>query len=292
MAETPWYFTPSDVNSLHSKRADYRIFYGKDPEQFGDLRLPTGPKPYPVAIIIHGGCWISKFATLQNTAALSDALRDAGIATWNIEYRATDQNGGGFPGTFDDIAKAADHLREIAGQHQLDLNHVIAMGHSAGGHLALWLAARRKLASDSAVYSSNPLNLNGVLVLGGVPDLKAFKALGKTVCGEDVIDKLLGGSDERYKEISPKELLPLGTPQILVYGADDQVVPAELGRVYVKATQEKGDVAVLYVVKNAAHHEYNAPNSITWPLVKSAVFSLLQGSMIKDSSSFHCLIEE
>jgi acetyl esterase/lipase len=292
MAQTTWYFTPSDVNSLHIKQADYRLFYGKDSQQFGDLRLPTGSKPYPVAIIIHGGCWISKFATLQNTAALSDALRDAGIATWNIEYRATDQTGGGWPGTFDDVGEAADYLREIAQKHQLDLSHVIAIGHSAGGHLALWLAARHQLALDSAVYTSHPLNLSGVLVLGGVPDMKAYRAHGKVVCGEDVIGKLLGDSDKRYKEISPKELLPLGIPQILIYGADDQAVPPELGRAYVKVAQEKGDVSALYVVKNAAHHEYNVPNAITWPLVKSAAFSLLQGSMIKDSDSFQCLIQE
>src|SRR5579863_926362 len=195
MAQTAWYFSPSDINSLHSKPADYRIFYGKDPQQFGDLRLPTGSKPYPVAIIIHGGCWISKFATLQNTAALSDALRDAGIATWNIEYRATDQNGGGWPGTFEDIGNAADYLREIADQHPLDLNRIVAIGHSAGGHLALWLAARHKLSSESVLYSSHPLNLSGALVLGGVPDMRAFRARGESICGEDVIEKLLGGSN-------------------------------------------------------------------------------------------------
>jgi acetyl esterase/lipase len=291
LAQNTWYFTPGDVNSLHSKKADFRIPYGKDPQQFGDLRLPDGSQPHPVAIIIHGGCWISKFATLQNTAALSDALRECGIATWNIEYRATDQSGGGWPGTFTDVGQAADYLREIAKMHGLDLNHVIVIGHSAGGHLALWLSSRHKLPKGSALYVSNPLHLQGALVLGGVPDLKAFRNLCKTVCGEDVIERLLGGNDERYREISPQELLPLGTPQILVYGAEDRAVPPALGRSYAEAAREKGDMCALYVVKNAAHHEHTAPNSITWPLIKSAAFSLLQGTMIKEPSSFQCLIE-
>ena len=296
--ENTWYFTPSDINSLHSKPANEQIAYGSEPLQYGKLRLPNSEGPHPVAIVIHGGCWTSKFATLQNTEALSDALRDQGMATWNIEYRGIDASGGGWPGTFEDVGSAADFLKEIAGKYSLDLSRVVVIGHSAGGHLALWLAARHKIPSDSALFKENPLVLRGVIALGGIPDLKTFRKRGSSEqgCGEDVIGKLLGSSpdlvSEHFMEASPKELLPLGVPQILIYGADDLVVPADLGRAYMQVAQKKGDSIELFIVKGAAHHEYVAPNSVTWPVVKTAVISLLNGVNIKNTGTFQCLLEK
>lgn len=281
LAEHPvWHFTAADVNVLHSKPADYRIKYGNDPLQFGDLRLPNQKGPYPVAIIIHGGGWVSTFADLQNTAALADALRDLGIATWNIEYRREDNKGGGWPGTFTDVAQATDFLRKISPQYSLNLNRVIVIGQSAGGHLALWVAARQKLSPSSSLYLSNPLKLQGVIALGGVPDLKAFRQQAIKTSGLDIVGKLLGNTSEsiqkHYHDASPIELLPLGTPQILIYGTEDRIVPIQFGEDYLKAAKQKGDHSVqLIAVKGAAHHEYNVPNSISWPQVKAAVLSLL-----------------
>jgi acetyl esterase/lipase len=278
-AQSTWHFRPSDVNALHSKPADYRISYGKDPLQFGDLRLPSGPGPYPVVIIIHGGCWLSKLADLQNTAALADAFRDMGIATWNVEYRREDDKGGGWPGTFEDVAHAADFLRTIAKQYSLDLNHVVAVGQSAGGYLVLWLAGRHRLLPSSQLYMENPLALKGVIVLGGVPDLKAFRPQGQPVCGADVIGKLLGDTPEQveahYKDASPIELLPLGVPQVLFYGADEQAVPKRFAEAYIKAARKKGDTVKLVEIEYAGHHEYNVPNSVTWPAIHSALLSFL-----------------
>src|SRR5215210_6101524 len=128
---------PSAVDKLPSKPADAKVAYGSDPLQFGELRLPKGTGPFPVAVVIHGGCWVSEFATLQNTAAAADALRDAGVATWNIEYRRSNNPGGGWPGTFMDVAAATDYVRELARRYTLDLTRVLAIGHSAGAHLAL-----------------------------------------------------------------------------------------------------------------------------------------------------------
>ena len=275
-AQSAWHFTPADVNALHSLPADYRISYGNDSLQFADLRLPHGQGPYPVAIIIHGGCWVSKFADLQNTAALADALRDSGIATWNIEYRRGDNAGGGWPGTFADVAQASDFLRKIAPKYSLDLSRVVVIGQSAGGHLALWVAARRRLPENSLLYVQKPLPVRGVIALGGVPDLKSFREQGAKMCGQDVVGKLLGNTPEEiekhYKEASPAELLPLGVPQILIYGTEDQVVPITFGNAYLQAAQKKGDVVKIIMVEGAAHHEYNVPNSISWPVIKAAVF--------------------
>ena len=275
--ESSWHFTSQDVTSLHSQPPEFRLHYGNDPLQFADLRLPKGQGLHPVVIIIHGGCWVSKFADLQNISALADAIRDLGVATWNIEYRRTDNTGGGWPGTFNDIANATDFLNKIADRYSLDLNRVIVVGHSAGGHLALWLAARHRLLSSSPLYTQKPTVIQGVIALGGVPDLKAYRTDAKNNCGGDVIDNLLeNSSDKHYSDTSPKELLPIGIPQILIYGTQDNVAPVALGRAYQREAQKNGDPVKLILVKYAGHHEYIVPNSITWPQIKSEILYLLK----------------
>src|SRR5258708_6244242 len=141
-------------------KADQRIAYGSDPQQFGDLRMPAkaGPGPVPVAIVIHGGCWLAEY-DLEYMGRLSAALAEKGVATWTIEYRRVGNPGGGAPGTFNDIAAAAAYLRVLAKQYPLDVKRTVAVGHSAGGHLALWLA------------SSFPLK--GVVSRARVADLRA-----------------------------------------------------------------------------------------------------------------------
>lgn len=217
---------------------------------------------------------------MNNTATLADALRDIGFATWNIEYRRVDNDGGGWPGTFEDIANAADYLRNIKDTYSLDLNRVIVIGHSAGGHLALWLAARDKLPQNSPLYRSTPLKLRGVISMGGVPDLVEFRSKQSTqICGNDVIAELLGHTEAEinthYKEASPIELLPLSIPQILIYGMDDPVIPINIDN-YVKHAQEKGSPIEFIKIPYAGHHEYNVPNSVIWPTIKKWVFTLIE----------------
>jgi acetyl esterase/lipase len=273
------YLRPADVDKLPSAPADHRLNYGSDPAQFGDLRLPKTPGPHPVVIVIHGGCWVESYADVQNTAALSDALRAAGVATWNIEYRRADMKGGAWPGTFRDVAAAADFLRTIAGKYQLDLTRVVAIGHSAGGHLALWLAARPRLPAASPLASPDPLRLRGAVVLGGPGDLKSWREHGERICGGPVVTNLMGGAPEqvpeRYAHGSPAELVPVGVPVTFLTGADDRVAPPRFAEAYAQAARGRGDSVTHAVIPRAAHHEYNAPNSPAWPNVKSAVLSLL-----------------
>lgn len=275
-----WHFTPADVNALHHQAADYQISYGTSSNQVAELRIPKTQELHPVAIIIHGGCWTSKFADLNNTAALADALRNIGFATWNVEYRRVDNVGGGWPGTFQDIANAADYLRKIKDTYSLDLNRVIVIGHSAGGHLALWLAASEQLPKNSPLYRENPLKLRGIISMGGVPDLAGFRSKQiMQVCGNDVIAELLGHTESEinahYKEASPIELLPLGIPQILIYGTDDPVTPINIDN-YVKCAKQDGSSIELIKIKHAGHHEYNVPNSVTWPTIKKWAFTLVK----------------
>jgi acetyl esterase/lipase len=281
--DPPQFLTPADIDALPSKPADARIAYGPGERQVAELRLPrsaaNAPAPFPVAIVLHGGCWVSKFATLRNTAALADALRDAGIATWNVEYRAADNPGGGWPGTFLDAARAADHLRSIAAPYRLDLARVAAIGHSAGGHLALWLAARHRLAPSSPLHAAKPLPLRGVVSLAGIPDLAAFREHGKTPCEGDVVAQLMGGGPaevpERYRQGSPSEQLPLGVPQFLIAGAEDATVPPRFAESYAAAARRAGDEARLLLIPRCAHHEYNAPAAAPWPHILAALAALL-----------------
>jgi acetyl esterase/lipase len=264
-----------DILTRSAMPPDHRISYGPDEFQFAELRLPKGPGPRPVAIVIHGGCWLSQYG-LSYMGHLSAALAEAGVATWSVEYRRVGNRGGGWPGTFEDVAGAADHLRKIAKAYQLDLNRVIAVGHSAGGHLALWLAARKSLPKDSPVYSSDPLPLRGVVSLAGVTDLRR----PGTACDANV-PQLMGGSamDKTaiYNQASPIELLPLGVPSAIVQGDGDTIIPLEMAKEYADAAKKKGDDAKLVVIEKAGHFEIVDPQSFAWETVKNEALSLLKG---------------
>ena len=170
--------------------------------QFGDLRLPPGKGSHPVVIIIHGGCWYSEY-DLKHVAAFSAALMHEGMATWSLEYRRIGDAGGGWPSTFEGVARGADHLRVLARSYPLDLRRVV-VGHSAGEQLALWLAARKRLPKESPLYSPDPLPLLGIVSLAGITDLRGYGSS----CGSAVM-KLLGGSPEEvplwYRQTSPIE---------------------------------------------------------------------------------------
>jgi acetyl esterase/lipase len=135
------YARSQDILTLPPPKADTRISYGDDPVQFVDLRVPKGKGPHPVVIFIHGGYWRAEY-DLTHTGHLCAALAAAGFATWNMEYRRVGQPGGGYPGTMDDVRSGALLLKKTAPEHDLDLSHVVIAGHSAGGQLALWLAAQ------------------------------------------------------------------------------------------------------------------------------------------------------
>lgn len=264
-----------EVEKLPAPPADHRIAYGDDPLQFGDLRLPPGKGPHPVVIVIHGGCWYSEY-DLKHVSAFSAALtRTAGVATWSLEYRRVGDAGGGWPGTFQDVARGADYLRVLARTYPLDLRRVIVVGHSAGGQLALWLAARKRLPKDSPLYSPDPVPLRGIVSLAGITDLRRY-ASG---CG-GAVTKLLGGSPDgeplRYRQTSPIELLPLKVKQRLIHGLLDKIVPPEQSRDYEVAARRRGDDVRLVTVSGAGHFDLIAPQSSAWPAVREAIRSLLE----------------
>lgn len=263
-----------EIEKLPTSPADHRIAYGDDSLQFGDLRLPPGTGSHPVVIVIHGGCWYSEY-DLKHVAAFSAALTRTGVATWSLEYRRLGDAGGGWPGTFQDVARGADYLRVLARTHPLDLRRVIVVGHSAGGQLAFWLATRKRLPKDSPLYATDPLPLLGIVSLAGITDLRGYGS----GCG-GAITELLGGSPDevplRYRQTSPIELLPLRVKQRLIHGLLDTIVPPEQSRDYEVAARRAGDDVKLVTVGEAGHFDLVAPQSSAWPAVQEAIRSLLK----------------
>lgn len=257
--------------------ADVRIMYGPDPLHFGDLRLPAGQtlQPCPVVVVVHGGFWRARY-DLEHIGHVCAALTARGIATWNIEYRRIGNPGGGWPGTLLDVARAADYVRELAPQYHLDLSRVVAIGHSAGGHLAMWLAARSRIPASDATYTLNPISLRGVASLAGVVNLRQAYALRLS---QQVVAAFIGGGPddypERYASASPAALLPLGVPQILIHGTKDGPVPFQISADYVAAARATGDRARLIALEGAHHFEVIDPSSAEWPLVEQAVLELV-----------------
>ena len=243
--------------------------------QFGELRLPEGEGPFPVVVIIHGGCWMAAF-NLKHISPLAGAVTGLGLATWSLEYRRVGDKGGGWPGTFADVAAGMDFLRVLAAEHPLDLERIAAMGHSAGGHLALWLAGRKKLSDSSILYMENPLIPSGVVSLAGIGDLA--DAASRKICGTSVLQLMEGGPNEfpgRYAQGSPDALLPFGVKQVLVQGSLDPIVPVDSARAYYSKAMERGDDVELDLIKDAGHFELVTPGSIAWPRVRDKLLSLL-----------------
>ena len=250
-----------------------RRAYGPDALQFGDLRVPDSAGPHPVALVLHGGFWLPGY-DLDLMDGLCEALTSAGLATWNVEYRRVGESGG-YPATFLDVAAGADLLPTLATEFALDLARIVSIGHSAGGHLALWLAARPRIASGDLRPARPPLVLRGVLSLAGIADLRHASALGL-----GAVDRLMGGTPEkvpeRYAAGSPADLLPLGVPQLLLHGRDDTIVPLAIAERYRDAASARGDRVTLTVLDGIGHFELIDPGSTAWPAVWDGVQSLLR----------------
>jgi acetyl esterase/lipase len=251
--------------------ADARIAYGAGPSEFGDLRLPVGAGPHPVVIVIHGGFWRAKY-NLDHIGHLAAALTREGVATWTIEYRRVGEPGGGWPGTFLDVAAAADCVRALARDFPLNPGRIIALGHSAGGHLALWLAARHRIPSTSVLHREQTIQLVGAISLAGAAELRAVSSLHLS---DDAVHDLMGGSPdvvpERYGVGSPAELLPCGVRLVLIHGEADADVPARLSRDYARLASESGDVVEVTSLPGADHFVLVDPDSAAWPVVLSAI---------------------
>lgn len=267
------------IEWLPATNSDYRILYDVNPSTFGDLRLPKtikpDPKGYPVLVFLHGGGWTSDW-TIGHTEQLVEALSNEGIATWSIEYRRLGNVGGGYPGTFMDVAKGLDSLRKLASKYPLDLNRVIVAGHSSGGHLALWLAGRRNLPKTSRLYVPDPLPIKGVVALAAVADLEGALTVGDR---KDTL-QLLNVSDANaaaplWAETNPARLLPFGVPQVLIVGTKDGPWRVTTTKNYAQAATDAGDKVQLIIPEGANHFDVVHAHGPAYPLISGAVRTML-----------------
>ncbi len=271
-----------DVDTVPLRETGIRIAYGRDSLQFGELRLPAGATSThraPIAIVIHGGCWYSPYASVRNSAPLADALAQHGVATWNVEYRRYNNPGGGWTGTFRDVADGADYVRMLAKQYPLDTTRIVLAGHSAGGHLALWLASRRSLERSSPLFGGTPLPVRGVVSVGGIADLREFYGRERNTCGNPAVESLLGGTPDsvpaRLRDASPIERLPLGVPTVHIAGDRDFIAPVAVREAYVTAAKARGDSAHVVTIVGDGHFEAMTPYKAAGRAVIDAIRRLL-----------------
>jgi len=279
LAQEPVY---EQIIARDNPKADIRIPYGEKPQQFGDLWLPRGNRRSPVILLVHGGCWSVQYPAIELVNQAADALRARGYAVWSIEYRRVGELGGGYPGTFLDVANGADFLRELSREYPLDLSNVVAVGHSAGGPLALWLAGRRNLPPGSPLSMAEPVTINAVVNLGGVGDLKHFEPFSPPVCREGTVEWLVGTGqrhgEDPFADTSPSELLPLNTKQVLVYGVYDAAIPPFFGKHYQDLAAAKGEDVELVIIPDAAHFDIIATWTPAWTTIVSIVDRLVDDS--------------
>ena len=267
----------TDLLDLPTPKADQRVAYGKLPHQFGDLYLPNSPGPYQLVLALHGGFWREKY-DLGHFGHLCRALARAGLAVYSVEYRRLGHEGGGFPGTLHDVARAAEFLPELEWRFPVITEGAVALGHSAGGQLALWLAGRQN-APEGSPLRGPALDLAGVVALAPVADLAAASLQG---LGAGVVRDFMGGPPEaqpdRYAAASPIRLLPLRVPQILVHGTADDTVPYALSEAYVREARARGGRAELRTLQGLGHFEPIDPRSAAFPSVLQAVQALGAGA--------------
>ena len=272
-----------DLLSRHPPAADHRIPYGPDPSQFGDLWLPGGGHPAPVLVFVHGGWWKSAY-DLQYGGHLCNALRSAGLAVWSIEYRRVGATGGGWPNTFIDVAAGFDHLGQLARTYPLDLRRVVVSGHSAGGHLAFWLAGRHHIFNGSPLHDPQPrVPLHAVVSLAGAVDLQLTIDLsGHLTFAHDRREVLtFMGADpasqpDRYLAGDPGHLLPLNLPQLLIQGAEDDQIPPDLPERWAEKARRQGDEVTLLRVPGADHFDIVDPESKAWSTVEASILRLFR----------------
>ena len=266
--------TLNDYLALTGPPPTATIAYGSAPSQYAELFRPSGRGPFPVVVLVHGGCWTVKFGGITQMRNVAGALAARGIAVWNVEYRRVDEDGGGYPGTYLDVNAALDKLAEQAAAYQLDTARIVAMGHSAGGQLVQWIAGRARIAPSSPLFHARPVPVREIISLGGLADLRHQKDLIKKSCGRD-IDQLAGlPSAERpdvFSDTNAAELVPNGSRTLLITGALDTISPPSAAYAYAARVQTAGDQASVLILPGASHYDEVAASSPSWKLILPAI---------------------
>jgi acetyl esterase/lipase len=272
--------TLNDYLALSGPAPTATIAYGGAPSQFAELFRPKGDGPFPVVVLVHGGCWTVEYGGIKQMHNVAGALAARGIAVWNVEYRRVDEDGGGYPGTYLDINAALEKLAQEAPRHQLDTSRIVALGHSAGGQLVQWIAGRARIPATSPLFQPGALPVRDIISLGGLADLRREKELIKTSCGRDMV-QLTGlpsaARPDVYADTNAAELMPNGSRTVLITGALDTISPPRAAHDYAARARAAGDSAEVLILPNASHYDEIAASSPAWQLILPVIEKALAG---------------
>ncbi len=257
----------NEVVSVEFVEPDTIIQYGVDDFNFAELRIPQSSSnvKFPVVVVIHGGCWLSAVANADFMQGYATALTQEGYASYNIEYRSADHPDGGWPNTFNDVINAINHLSKLPSHYSLDLNKIILVGHSAGGHLALWTSFFPKELAQLHSIAKLETQIIGVISLSGIVDLREYYDPTGQSCGRGV-HQLLGGSPEElqdlYRLTSPVDLYQSNSKVslALITGALDPIVTPE----HVKILSDVHPEINHLIIPQTGHFEMVVPYTTAW----------------------------
>jgi len=266
----------SDILTRAPPAKGKRVHYGPGPLQFAELRFPSGSGPFPLLFVIHGGWWLSEY-DLSHIGHLCVKFTSYAIVTCSIEYRRIGDAGGGWPGTFLDVANAIEYFKDrLSRDARVDIKRAGVLGHSAGGHLALWLGGKHRIPKSSALHTDERQWLIAAISLAGVADLATAWRLN---LGDGAVGKLVGGSPDqyprRYQEASPLKLLPMGLKQVLIHGRADDRVPISQSERFDMEAKVTGDDSSLFSLDGVGHFEIIDPESSAWNTVASSTLAAL-----------------
>lgn len=276
--------TLDDYLALDGPAPTAHIAYGTAPSQFVELFEPAGKRPFPVVVLVHGGCWQASLGGIRQMHNMAGALQAQGIAVWNVEYRRIDEAGGGYPGMYQDINQAFDLLGTDAQLYHLDTKRIVAIGHSAGGHLVQWLAGRERVPPSSPVYDANPLRVHEIISLGGLADLQTQAARIANVCDastEQLAGRPSASRTDVFSDTSAAALIPNGSHTVLINGALDSISPPDVATDYAHRARRAGDSAETIVPPGASHFDEVAATSPSWKLI----LPVIRKALARDTSS-------
>jgi acetyl esterase/lipase len=266
--------TLADYMRLSGPNPNERLSYGGSPHQFVELFQPRGPGPFPVVLLIHGGCFKNESQGMPQMRGIAAALRSQGIAVWSIEYRGLDEPGGGYPGTFQDVNAALDMLAAQAESRHFDIDRIIAVGHSAGAYLALWIAGRALVPASSPLHDTQSIPVRNVVALGGLGDLRPYAEHLQEACGYSISQVTGVPSAERqdvYADTTPIELSPNGSHAVFINGELDNFASPQDARDYADRVRRRGDTAETVELPGASHFDEVSIASPSWRVVLGVI---------------------
>lgn len=259
-----------DLLERDQPQPDATIAYGDDPLQLVDIWKPQdGAAIHPAVIMIHGGCWQTDIAQRDIMNWIAADLRDHGVGVWNIEYRGVDR-GGGYPETYLDVGRAADLFAEKAVEYGFMQSKIVVIGHSAGGHLALWLANRPKLAVDTPLRGEKPVRPVLAISQGGLPDLRAGELRDGHPCGTEAPKRM---AQSQYERTSPPQMEVGEARQLLFNNDEDRIAPPDYAESYKAKMAAKGVTVEIVETAGEGHVELIAPDSRSWAKQRELILS-------------------